>query len=50
MNLSSLNKEQRFNQMNEMRKLKREDMIIRRRGLNFVSDSIAESIAEEAIE
>lgn len=35
--------------MNEMRKLKREDMILKRRGLNFVSDTMSESIEEEAI-
>ena len=49
MNLASLNKEQRFNQMNEMRKLKREEMILKRRGLNFVNDTMSESIEEEAI-
>ena len=35
--------------MNEMRKLKREEMILKRRGLNFVNDTIAESVEESAI-
>jgi hypothetical protein len=34
-----MNKEARFNQLNEARKLKREDLIMKRRGLNFINDN-----------
>ena len=48
-NGGALNKEQRFNQMNEARKLKREDLIMKRRGLNFISENVAESMNEDQI-
>lgn len=35
--------------MNEVRKLKREDMIMQRRGLNFITDSIVENMEEESV-
>ena len=35
--------------MNEQRKLKREDLIMKRRGLNFVSDANVEGLCEESI-
>jgi len=36
---SLMSKEQRFNKMNEARKLKREDLIMKRRGLNILTDT-----------
>lgn len=30
--------------MNETRKLKREDLIMKRRGLNFISDAVADTM------
>lgn len=45
----ALNKEQRFNQLNENRKLKREELIMKRRGLNFISEAVAEKMDEEQI-
>lgn len=44
---SGMNKEARFNQMNEQRKLKREDLIMKRRGLNFIMDSTTEAMDDE---
>ena len=35
--------------MNEMRKVKREDLIMKRRGLNFITDSVADTMDSEAI-
>lgn len=46
---SALNKEQRFNQMNEARKLKREELIMARRGLNFMTDAVADKLDDEQI-
>ena len=37
-NIASLGKEQRFQALNEQRKAKREDLIMKRRGLNFVTE------------
>ena len=37
-NLSDLGKEQRFNALNEQRKTMREEMMMKRRGLNFVTE------------
>jgi hypothetical protein len=37
-NLSNLGKEQRFNALNEQRKTMREEMMMKRRGLNFVTE------------
>lgn len=37
-NLQKLNKEQRFHAMNEQRKIQREDLLMKRRGLNFVTE------------
>lgn len=48
-NGGSLTKEQRFNQMNDMRKIKREELIMKRRGLNFINDNAAENLNEEEI-
>jgi PP-loop superfamily ATP-utilizing enzyme len=45
----SLNKEQRFNQLNEARKLKREELLMQRRGLNFISDAAIEKMDEDQI-
>ena len=44
-----LNKEQRFNQLMEARKSKREELIMQRRGLNFISDSVADKLEEDQI-
>lgn len=46
---SGLNKEQRFNQMNEARKLKREELIMKRRGLNFIGETVAENLDDEQL-
>lgn len=45
-----MSKEQRFNQLNEARKLKREDLIMQRRGLNFISDAVADNLEDDQIE
>ena len=37
-NLADLGKEQRFNALNEQRKIMREELIMKRRGLNFVTE------------
>jgi hypothetical protein len=45
-----MNKEQRFNQMNEARKLKREDLIMKRRGLNFINEGpVTENLDDEQL-
>ncbi|CDW72986.1 pre-rrna-processing protein tsr1 homolog [Stylonychia lemnae] len=44
-----IGKAQRFNMENEARKIKREDMIMKRRGLNFVSDQVAESLDDQSV-
>jgi hypothetical protein len=44
-----MNKEARFNQLNEARKLKREDLIMKRRGLNFINDNTTENMDDEQI-
>jgi hypothetical protein len=36
--------------MNEARKLKREELIMKRRGLNFVTESQAETLEESALQ
>ncbi len=46
---NAMNKEQRFNAMNEERKSQRESLIMKRRGLNFISDQVAESMNDESI-
>lgn len=43
----ALSKEQRFNQMSEMRKSKREELIMKRRGLNFISDNAVDTLNDE---
>ncbi len=35
--------------MNETRKLKREELIMNRRGLNFINETVAESLNNESI-
>jgi hypothetical protein len=35
--------------MNEVRKLKREDLIMKRRGLNFINDNVADKLDEDQI-
>lgn len=35
--------------MNESRKSKREDLIMKRRGLNFISDSVVETMGEDQL-
>ena len=44
-----LNKEQRFNQLNEARKLKREELLMQRRGLNFISDGALHKMDDDQI-
>jgi len=47
----TLNKEQRYQQMNENRKLRREQLIMERRGLNFLTDAQASHLEDaEAVE
>ena len=47
---ASMNKEQRFNQMNEARKLKREELIMKRRGLNFINEGpVTENLDDEQL-
>lgn len=43
-------KEQRYNQQNEARKIKREDMLMKRRGLNFVTEHHEELLKHDVIE
>ena len=45
-----LNKEQRFSQQQEQRRLKREAQLLKRRGLDFVTDACAEDMDEDEIE
>lgn len=33
--------------MNDARKMKREELIMKRRGLNFISESVAETMDDE---
>ena len=42
-------KAERFNKMQAARKLKREDLMVKRRGLNFVNDTVAESLSDESV-
>jgi hypothetical protein len=35
--------------MNEARKLKREELIMKRRGLNFISDQVVENLNDEQL-
>jgi hypothetical protein len=44
-----LNKEQRFNQLNDTRKQKREELIMKRRGLNFISETATERMDDEQV-
>jgi hypothetical protein len=44
-----MNKEARFNQLNEARKMKREELIMKRRGLNFINDGVTETMDDEQI-
>lgn len=48
-NLSDLNKEQRFHALNEQRKIKREDLLMKRRGLNFVTEHHEELLEQDTI-
>lgn len=34
---------------NENRKLKREELIMKRRGLNFITDSVAENLDDQSV-
>ena len=49
-NLSDLNKEQRFHALNEQRKIKREDLLMKRRGLNFVTEHHEELLEQDTIQ
>lgn len=44
-----MSKDQRFNMQNENRKLKREELIMKRRGLNFITDSVAENLDDQSV-
>ena len=35
--------------MNDIRKQKREELIMKRRGLNFISDSVAENLEDDSM-
>jgi hypothetical protein len=35
--------------MNEVRKLKREELIMKRRGLNFISDTVADTLNDDSV-
>ena len=48
--LQNLNKEQRFNAMQEARKSKREEMLMKRRGLNFVTEHHEELLPQDVIQ
>ena len=44
-----MTKDQRFNQQNDIRKLKREELIMKRRGLNFISETAAENMDDSTV-
>jgi len=48
--MSSQGKEQRFNSLNEQRKNKREEMLMKRRGLNFVTEHHEELLDQDVIQ
>lgn len=48
-NLNALNKEQRYHALNEQRKLKREELLMKRRGLNFVTEHHEELLDQSTI-
>lgn len=48
--MASQGKQHRFNQMKEYQKLKREDMLMKRRGLNFVTEHHEELLQQDVIE
>ena len=45
-----LGKERRFNQQNQLRKQKRDDLLLKRRGLNFITDQHEMTLDEECID
>jgi hypothetical protein len=44
-----MGKNDRFNALNELRKQKREDLIMKRRGLNFITDHHEELLDQSTI-
>ena len=48
--LTGAGKNKRYNDMNQARKLKREDLLMKRRGLNFVTDHHEELLSQTTIE
>lgn len=48
-NIANLTKEQRYHAIQEQRKLKREDMLMKRRGLNFVTEHHEELLDQSTI-
>ena len=48
-NACDLGKQSRFNAQNEVRKQKREDLIMKRRGLNFVTEHHEELLDQSTI-
>lgn len=45
-----MGKEQRYNKMVQLRKQKREDLMLKRRGLNFITDQHEQNLDMESIE
>jgi glutamine synthetase type III len=48
--ITGLGKEQRFFALNEQRKVKREDLLMKRRGLNFVTEHHEELLEQTVIQ
>ena len=48
--MANQGKQSRFNALNEQRKLKREEMLMKRRGLNFVTEHHEELLSQQTIE
>ncbi len=48
--MANQGKQHRFNAMKEQQKLKREDMLMKRRGLNFVTEHREELLSQQTIE
>jgi len=48
-NLASLDKQARFNALNEQRKTMREEMMMKRRGLNFVTEHHEQLLEQSTI-
>lgn len=48
--VANMNKNQRFHAMNEQRKLKREELLMKRRGLNFVTEHHDELLSEQTVQ